>query len=79
MGNLGWGYGDLLPYFKRSQQRIGIGDNRYHGRTGELPITDIDWINPLAEAFLDAAEGMGIPYTTDFNAGYLFGTGYFQR
>ena len=73
MGNLGWGFDDLLPYFKRSEQRIGIGDNRYRGRTGELPITDIDWINPLAEAFLDAAEGMGIPRTTDYNAGYQFG------
>ena len=79
MGNLGWGFDDLLPYFKRSEQRIGIGDNRYRGRTGELPITDIDWINPLAEAFLDAAEGMGIPRTTDYNAGYQFGAGYFQR
>ncbi|NQV60133.1 MAG: GMC family oxidoreductase N-terminal domain-containing protein [Alphaproteobacteria bacterium] len=79
MGNRGWGFDDLLPYFKRSEQRIGPGDDHYRGRTGELPITDIDWINPLAEAFLDAAEGMGIPRRQDYNAGYQFGAGYFQR
>ncbi|MBT5108200.1 MAG: choline dehydrogenase [Rhodospirillaceae bacterium] len=79
MGNRGWGFDDLLPYFKRSERRIGAGDDRFRGRVGELPITDIDWINPLAEAFLDAAEGMGIPRTPDYNAGYQFGAGYFQR
>ena len=79
MGTRGWGFDDLLPYFKRSERRIGAGDDRFRGRVGELPITDIDWINPLAEAFLDAAEGMGIPRTPDYNAGYQFGAGYFQR
>ena len=34
---------------------------RSEGRTGELPITDIDWFNPVAEAFLKGAEGLGIP------------------
>ncbi len=79
MGNRGWGFDDLLPYFKRSERRIGPGDDRFRGRTGELPITDIDWINPLAEAFLDAAGGLGIPRIPDYNAGTQFGSGYFQR
>lgn len=79
MGNRGWGFDDLLPYFKRSETRIGAGDDAFRGRAGELPITDIDWINPLAEAFLDAAEGLGIPRSVDYNAGFQFGSGYFQR
>ncbi|MEQ9123478.1 MAG: GMC family oxidoreductase N-terminal domain-containing protein, partial [Alphaproteobacteria bacterium] len=79
MGNRGWGFDDLLPYFKRSERRIGPGDDAFRGRTGELPITDIDWFNPVAEAFLDAAEGMGIPRIPDYNAGRQFGGGYFQR
>ena len=79
MGNRGWGFDDLLPYFKRSERRVGPGDDRYRGRSGELPITDIDWINPLAEAFLAAAGGMGIPRIPDYNAGHQFGAGYFQR
>ncbi|MDD9906812.1 MAG: GMC family oxidoreductase N-terminal domain-containing protein [Rhodospirillaceae bacterium] len=79
MGNRGWGFEDLLPYFKRSETRIGDGDDRVRGRDGELPITDIDWINPLAEAFIEAAVAMGIPRIPDYNAGTQFGTGYFQR
>jgi len=79
MGNRGWGFDDLLPYFKRSERRIGPGDDRYRGRAGELPITDTDWLNPLAAAFLAAAGGMGIPRIPDYNAGYQFGAGYFQR
>lgn len=79
MGNRGWGFEDLLPYFKRSEQRIGDGDDKFRGRTGELPITDVDWINPLAEAFIDAAIGLGIPRIADYNAGTQFGAGYFQR
>lgn len=79
MGNRGWGFEDLLPYFKRSETRIGEGDDRVRGRGGELPITDIDWTNPLAEAFIDAAVAMGIPRIADYNAGTQFGAGYFQR
>lgn len=79
MGNRGWGFEDLLPYFKRSETRIGDGDDRFRGRDGELPVTDIDWINPLAEAFINAAIAKGIPRIPDYNAGTQFGTGYFQR
>jgi len=79
MGNRGWGFDDLLPYFKRSERRLGPGDDRVRGRSGELPITDLDWINPVAEAFLAAAEGMGIPRSQDYNSGFQFGSGYFQR
>ena len=79
MGNRGWGFEDLLPYFKRSERRIGPGDDRVRGREGSLPITDIDWINPLAEAFIKATVAMGIPRNPDYNSGRQFGTGYFQR
>ena len=79
MGNRGWGFEELMPYFMRSERRFGLGDDRFRGRQGELPITDIDWLNPLAEAFISAAEGMGIPRIPDYNAGVQFGTGYFQR
>ena len=39
LGNRGWGYADVLPYFKRSEQRIGRADPDYRGRKGPLPIT----------------------------------------
>ena len=57
-GNRGWGYVDMLPYYKRTERRIGIADDRIHGREGNLPVTDIDWIHPICEAFIDGAVGM---------------------
>lgn len=79
LGNRGWGFEDLLPYFNRSETRLSDEDASHRGQSGELPVTDIDWINPLAEAFLDAAAGVGIPRAVDYNSGTQFGAGYFQR
>ena len=78
-GNKGWGFEDLLPYFRRSERRIGPGDDHCRGREGELPVTDPDWKNPLCEAFISAAEGAGIPRNPDYNSGTQFGVGYYQR
>ena len=78
-GNRGWGFDDLIPYFKRSERRIGAGDDSVRGRDGETPVTDIDWFNPVCEAFLASAEGLGIPRNPDYNSGVQFGAGYYQR
>ena len=79
-GNRGWGYVDMLPYYKRTERRIGIADDRIHGREGNLPVTDIDWIHPICEAFISGAVGMGIPRCVDYNSGdQQAGVGYFQR
>ena len=79
-GNRGWGYVDVLPYFKRTEHRIGIADDRIHGRDGALPVTDIDWFHPVCEAFIAGAVGMGIPRCADYNSGdHQEGVGYFQR
>ncbi|MFY0611531.1 MAG: GMC family oxidoreductase N-terminal domain-containing protein [Hyphomicrobiaceae bacterium] len=78
-GNKGWSYADVLPYFKRSERRIGVGDDRVRGRDGELPITDLDLIHPICEAFIEGAKTLGIPRNPDYNSGDQAGTGYFQR
>jgi choline dehydrogenase len=78
-GNRGWGYADLLPYFKRSERRIGEGDNLYRGRDGAIPITDMDWRHPVSEAFIAGAESLGIPRNPDYNGRTQVGVGYFQR
>jgi choline dehydrogenase len=79
-GNRGWGYVDMLPYYKRTERRIGIADDRIHGREGRLPVTDIDWFHPICEAFIAGAAGMGIPRCVDYNSGdRQAGVGYFQR
>jgi choline dehydrogenase len=79
-GNRGWGYVDMLPYYKRTERRIGAGDERIRGRDGNLPVTDIDWIHPVCKAFIAGAIGEGIPRCADYNSGdRQDGVGYFQR
>jgi len=79
MGNRGWSYAEVLPYFKRSERRIGAGDELYRGRDGELPVTDIAWRDPLCDAFIAGAVGLGIPRNPDYNGARQEGVGYFQR
>ncbi len=78
-GNRGWSFADVLPYFRRTERRIGLCDTRYHGTEGNLPVTDIDWIHPISEAFIAGAVGLGIPRCADYNAESQEGVGYFQR
>ncbi len=78
-GNRGWGWDDVLPYFKRSENRIGFGEAAVRGREGNLPVTDMDWFHPLSEAFIAGCVGMGIPRNPDYNSGDQAGVGYYQR
>ncbi len=78
-GNRGWGYADSLPYYNRTERRLGYGEPDKRGRAQGIPVSDMDWINPLNEAFIAACEGMGIPRNPDYNSGDQAGVGYFQR
>ena len=78
-GNEGWSYRDVLPYFKRSERRVGAGDDRWRGRDGALPVSDPGWPHPLCEAFIEGAAELGIPRNPDYNAERQEGAGYFQR
>lgn len=78
-GNRGWGYVDVLPYFRRTERRIGPADARFHGREGRLPVTDMDWFHPVCEAFIEGATQLGIPRNPDYNGARQEGVGYFQR
>jgi len=49
----GWDYDSVLPYFKRTERRIGGGDDAFRGRDGGLTVTDLDWRDPLCDAFID--------------------------
>ena len=77
LGNVGWGYDDVLPYFKRAEnQQRGADD--YHGAGGPLAVSNPRQHDPLCEAFIAAAEQTGIPRNTDFNGASQEGAGYFQ-
>lgn len=79
MGNRGWGYADVLPYFKRLEKRVGEGDALYRGRDGSLTVTTMDWRDPLCEAFMEGAVSLGIPRNPDYNGGIQEGVSYCQR
>ena len=78
-GNRGWGYADILPYFKRCEQRIGVGDDTFRGRDGNLQVTDLNYKHPLCEAFMDGAGELGIPRNLDYNGSSQEGISYVQR
>jgi choline dehydrogenase len=78
-GNRGWGYADCLPYYRRSENRIGLAhDSRGRNEDG-IPVTDMDWIHPVSEAFIEGCLGIGIPRARDYNSGEQAGIGYYQR
>ncbi len=79
LGNRGWSYSDVLPYFKRMERRIGEGEDAYRGRDGSLTVTTMDWKDPLCEAFMAGAMSLGIPRNRDYNGAIQEGVSYAQR
>jgi choline dehydrogenase len=77
MGLNGWGYADVLPYFKRSQTLEG-GGNEYHGSEGPLHVSTGSTPNPLYSAYIEAGRQAGYPVTDDFNGRQQEGFGTYQ-
>ena len=77
LGNAGWSYSDVLPYFKRAEDQERGGDD-FHGSGGPLGVSDVRMKNPLCEAYIEAGVAAGLPKTTDFNGGSQEGVGYYQ-
>ncbi len=76
-GNSGWGFDDVLPYFRKAedQQR---GADEFHGVGGPQPVSDSRHPDPLSQAFITAAVEAGIPENPDFNGATQEGAGWFQ-
>ena len=83
LGNRGWGFDDVLPHFRRMEQRLAQNpadtDNDYRGTDGPLTVSDIDWHHPLCEAFIEGAVQHGIPRNPDYNGSSQEGVAYAQR
>lgn len=77
LGNRGWSYEDVLPYFKKSEHYEGCGDES-RGKGGLLNVRDIEEHHVLCDALIDAAEASGFPRNEDYNNGRQEGFGYFQ-
>lgn len=81
LGNRGWSYQDVLPYFQKMENfdrrgGDGIGETRATG--GPINVIDSTSTNPLADAFIDAGVALGHPRNADYNNGTQDGFGYYQ-
>jgi choline dehydrogenase len=77
LGNAGWSYDDVLPYFKKAEDQEN-GADKYHGAGGPLSVTNQTERNPLCDAFIGSAVAQGIPRNDDFNGASQEGAGYLQ-
>lgn len=77
LGNPGWSWRDVLPHFKRHQDQER-GADELHGTGGEVAISNIRVTRDLCDAYIEAAQELGIPANNDFNGPSQEGAGYFQ-
>ncbi|MGQ7843753.1 GMC family oxidoreductase [Granulosicoccus sp. 3-233] len=77
LGNTGWAWEDVLPYFKRSEDNER-GEDALHGVDGPLSVSDPLYTHPICDAWLKAAQEAGYPGNDDINGGTQEGVGYYQ-
>ena len=77
LDNPGWGFADVLPYFKKSEDQER-GASEFHGVGGPVHVADPRCVNPLTRAFLAAANEIGIASNPDFNGATQEGAGLYQ-
>ena len=87
LGNKGWAYRDVLPYFRRTETRSATltdADNpenqsQYRGGHGPVHISDPDRLDPICDAFINTVAAHHVPVHNDYNGASQRGTGYYQR
>jgi choline dehydrogenase-like flavoprotein len=77
LGNIGWSFDDVLPYFRKAENNER-GADQFHGVGGPLAVSDLCDRHPLAEAYVEAALQCGYPRNDDFNGSIQEGVGYYQ-
>lgn len=77
MGNAGWGWDDVLPLFKRSEDQERGADD-HHGVGGPLGVSNMRLQRPICDAWVEAAQACGYPFNPDYNGPQQEGVGYFQ-
>lgn len=78
MGNVGWGYQDVLAYFQKCESFMSGGEDSYRGRDGAIPVTTTPWRDAACDSFIRGAVESGIPENEDYNGGSQGGVGYCQ-
>ncbi|MCC2101411.1 MAG: GMC family oxidoreductase N-terminal domain-containing protein, partial [Hyphomicrobiales bacterium] len=77
LGNPGWSYADVLPYFRKSENNETHADE-FHGKGGPLNVAELRTGNPFQQRFLDAVSECQLPLTSDFNGAKQEGCGVYQ-
>ncbi len=77
LGNAGWGFDDVLPYFIKAENQER-GPSKFHGVGGPQNVADPRWVPPISLAFLEAAQESGLPKNEDFNGEKQEGAGFYQ-
>ncbi|MCY4151034.1 MAG: GMC family oxidoreductase N-terminal domain-containing protein [Aestuariivita sp.] len=77
LGNIGWGWDDVLPYFKKSENNER-GEDEFHGTGGPINVADPIYRHPICEAWIAAAQAAGYPANPDCNGANQEGVGFFQ-
>ncbi|MEW2914143.1 choline dehydrogenase [Leisingera sp. JC11] len=77
MGNAGWGWEDVLPLFKRSENNER-GEDEFHGTGGPLSVSNMRIQRPITDAWVAAAQAAGYPFNPDYNGATQEGVGFFQ-
>ena len=77
LGNAGWSFDDVLPYFRKAENNER-GADEFHGAGGPLGVSDLRDRHPLAVAYVEAAVQCGYPRNDDFNGAAQEGAGYYQ-
>jgi choline dehydrogenase-like flavoprotein len=78
LGNTGWSYQDVLPFFKKAEHNETHPDNAYHGSGGLQNVAEPRSPSPLNQLFLEACALHGIPYNPDYNGAEQFGSFMYQ-
>ncbi len=77
LGNDGWSYDEVLPYFKKSEDNNRLVDD-FHGQLGPQAVSDQTAPHIISKCFVRAAHAAGLPYNDDFNGESMYGAGLYQ-
>jgi choline dehydrogenase len=78
LGCTGWGYSDVLPYFRRAEGNERLGNDELHGKDGPLNVSDPRDSHPISDAVIKAGVEAGLPFNDDVNGAEQDGISYFQ-
>jgi choline dehydrogenase len=78
LGNEGWSYEDVLPYFRKAENNQDLPEDAFHGTSGPLYVSNRRYTNPMSRAFVQAGQELGYDHNPDFNGNHQEGFGLYQ-